>query len=160
MEITPDQLVHNLSNSGLMTADEAVSLCECLSTLRGPTESATVVQELVGTGKLTAYQAECVCRGETSGLVFDEYVVLDKIGQGGMGVLLKAQHRRMNRIVAVKKLRTDALESEDAVKRFYREVEAAARLTHSPSTPNQFKDFNSLAVVQCWQRGRGTAWCG
>ena len=132
MRITLDQLVENLSRSGLMSAEEASSLCQSLPAIsaRGPTDSSVVAQKLVGTGKLTAYQAECICRGETSGLVFDEYIILDKIGQGGMGVVLKAQHRRMERIVAVKKLPTAALESEDAVKRFYREVKAAARLTH------------------------------
>jgi serine/threonine protein kinase len=131
MKITPEQLVQNLSDSGLMSADEASSLCEGLSTVRGPTDADTVIQELASTGKLTAYQAESVCRGETSGLVFGDYLVLDKIGQGGMGVVLRAQHRRMNRVVAVKKLPTAALDSEDAVKRFYREVEAAARLMHT-----------------------------
>jgi hypothetical protein len=82
MKITPDQLVQNLADSGLMSADEASSLCSSLSTVTGPTDADTVIQELVGSGKLTAFQAECICRGEIGGLVVDEYVVLDKIGQG------------------------------------------------------------------------------
>ena len=47
-----------------------------------------------------------------------------------MGVVLKAEHRRMKRIVAVKMILGSALKSPDAVKRFYREVEAAAKLMH------------------------------
>ena len=47
-----------------------------------------------------------------------------------MGVVLKAQHTRMERIVAVKKLNAEAMQSEDLVKRFYREVKASARLLH------------------------------
>jgi serine/threonine protein kinase len=44
-------------------------------------------------GTLTEYQAQAVYQGKTKGLVFGQYVVLDKLGEGGMGVVLKAQHR-------------------------------------------------------------------
>ncbi len=71
-----------------------------------------------------------MCQGKTKGLVFGEYRVLDKLGQGGMGVVLKAEHRHMKRSVAVKMISVAALRSADAVKRFYREVEAAAKLDH------------------------------
>jgi hypothetical protein len=37
-------------------------------------------------------------------LVLGNYTILDKIGQGGMGQVFKAQHRRMDRIVAIKML--------------------------------------------------------
>jgi serine/threonine protein kinase len=63
--------------------------------------------------------------------MFGDYVVSDKIGAGGMGVVLKAEHRRMKRTVAVKVLPDRRLKSQDAVDRFYREVEAAARLIHT-----------------------------
>ena len=78
-------------------------------------------------------------KGKTKGLVFGEYTVLDKLGEGGMGVVLKAEHRRMDRLVAVKMISGAALKSPDAVKRFYREVKAAAKLMHPnivpPTTP-------------------------
>jgi serine/threonine protein kinase len=85
---------------------------------------------LVKSGKLTKYQAETVYQGKVKGLAFGEYRVLDKLGEGGMGVVLKAQHQRMKRIVAVKMISGAALKSPDSVKRFYREVEAAAKLNH------------------------------
>ena len=130
MKITPEQLVQNLADSGLMSAEEASSLCRSVSTVTGPSDVDTLVQELAGTGQLTAYQAECICRGEAGGLVFDEYVVLDKIGQGGMGVVLKARHGRMDRTVAVKKLPPEMMDTKDAVERFYREVKVVAGLSH------------------------------
>jgi tRNA A-37 threonylcarbamoyl transferase component Bud32/uncharacterized protein YjhX (UPF0386 family) len=58
------------------------------------------------------------------------YVLLEKLGQGGMGEVYKARHRRMDRIVAVKLLSAAALRSEELVRRFQREVRAAARLCH------------------------------
>ena len=81
-------------------------------------------------GKLTKYQAQAVYQGKTKGLVFGEYVVLDKLGEGGMGVVLKAQHRRMKRLVAIKVLSSAAMKQPGAVERFHREVEAAAKLSH------------------------------
>ena len=47
-----------------------------------------------------------------------------------MGTVLLAKHRRMDRKVAIKVLPVTALESKDAVARFYQEVKVAARLTH------------------------------
>src|SRR5689334_7619365 len=47
-----------------------------------------------------------------------------------MGQVFKAVHRRMDRVVAVKVLPRQALESSQAVQRFQREVRAAAKLIH------------------------------
>ena len=96
-----------------------------------PKDVQQLAQVLIQHGKLTKYQAQAVYQGKTKGLVFGEYVVLDKLGEGGMGVVLKAQHRRMKRFVAVKMIARKAIGSADAVKRFYREVEAAAKLNHA-----------------------------
>ena len=57
-------------------------------------------------------------------------MVIDKLGQGGMGTVLLAKHRRMDRLVAIKILPITVLESKDAVARFYQEVKVAAKLTH------------------------------
>ena len=130
MKVTLDQLVKNLSSSGLMSAEEASVLCAGLSAAAGPAESETVIRELAGTGKLTAFQAERICQGQTSGLVFGEYVVLDRIGAGGMGEVLKGRHRTMDREVAIKVLPEKQMDTPDAVKRFHKEVRAAAKLDH------------------------------
>lgn len=53
------------------------------------------------------------------------YVILDKMGQGGMGMALKAKHRRMKRAVALKMLSPSATKPPEAGARFQREVEAA-----------------------------------
>ena len=58
------------------------------------------------------------------------YLLLEKIGQGGMGAVYKAEHRRMKRIVAIKMLPRGRLKDAAAATRFQREVEAAARLEH------------------------------
>jgi serine/threonine protein kinase len=58
------------------------------------------------------------------------YQILDTLGEGGMGVVLKAQHIRMERMVALKVLRSRAVQSTTGVQRFQKEVRAAARLSH------------------------------
>jgi CheY-like chemotaxis protein len=58
------------------------------------------------------------------------YEILGEIGRGGMGVVYKARHERMNRIVAVKVIDRQHWTNADAIRRFYREVQAAAQLSH------------------------------
>jgi len=57
------------------------------------------------------------------------YTLLEKIGQGGMGQVFKAEHRRMERLVAIKLL-SGGLENPESLQRFHREVKAAAALSH------------------------------
>src|SRR5262249_46893224 len=55
------------------------------------------------------------------------YVLLDQLGQGGMGVVHKALHLKLKRLVALKRLRATSVWDRD---RFHREAEAVARLEH------------------------------
>ena len=130
MGVSLEQFVQCLTESGLLSAADVCLLLEGLPPNKRPQDGDSLARQLVESTRLTSYQAEMVSRGEAKALVFDEYVVLDKIGQGGMGVVLKAQHRRMKRLVAVKILPPAAMKTPQAVQRFYREVEAAAKLNH------------------------------
>ncbi|MBC7856320.1 MAG: protein kinase [Pirellulaceae bacterium] len=68
-----------------------------------------------------------------AGLPFDrvgEYDILDKIGHGGMGLVLKARSRRLKRIVALKLIKVGQLAEEQEVARFMVEARAAAHLEH------------------------------
>ena len=58
------------------------------------------------------------------------YVLLEKIGEGGMGAVYKAQHRRLLRTVAIKMLPPAMAGDKAAIARFEREVAAAAKLRH------------------------------
>ena len=77
-----------------------------------------------------SYQAKTLYQHEKQHLVLGNYVILDKLGQGGMGMVLKARHRRMQRVVALKVLTQEIVDDERAIQRFHREVVAAARLAH------------------------------
>jgi CheY-like chemotaxis protein len=58
------------------------------------------------------------------------YQILEELGRGGMGVVYKARHERMNRLVALKVIHKEHLNHPDAIRRFYREIQAAAQLHH------------------------------
>ena len=127
---TREQFAQCLSLSGLMTADELRTIDDSLPPDQRPSDANSLAELLIRRRKLTEYQANLLRLGQTKGLVFGNYVVVDKLGEGGMGVVFKAQHRRMKRTVALKVLPGDLTNSPDALARFHREVEAAAKLTH------------------------------
>ncbi|MFO0897847.1 MAG: serine/threonine-protein kinase [Pirellulales bacterium] len=130
MTLSLPQFVDALSASGLMTADELSAFRARLPEAASGSDTEALARELVRQGKLTSFQVNAVYQGKTRGLVFGEYMVLDKLGAGGMGRVFRARHRRMDRIVALKVLPREALDSPQAVERFEREVRAAARLLH------------------------------
>lgn len=60
----------------------------------------------------------------------NRYQILERIGGGGMAIVYKARCTLLNRIVAVKILRQQYSIDEDFVRRFRREAQAAASLSH------------------------------
>jgi predicted Ser/Thr protein kinase len=58
------------------------------------------------------------------------YRIVRKLGEGGMGAVYQAEHKIMERVVAVKVISPSFVDSPEAVERFQREVRAAAKLEH------------------------------
>ncbi len=102
MEVSLKQFVQDVTASGLLSPEDLSALQKELPAADRPADAAELAKKLVRVGKLTRYQAANAVQGRAKNLVFGEYVVLDKIGAGGMGQVFKAEHRRMKRIVALK----------------------------------------------------------
>ena len=85
---------------------------------------------MVEAERLTAFQAEVLLAETTRPLRLGNYLLLDRVGHGGMGLVHKAVHERMNRVVALKVLPPVAAMDSGLVARFRREVQVAAKLHH------------------------------
>ena len=127
MTIVLEQFVKQIEDSGVLGGG---TLSDFVPPKADSKDADELARELVRHKKLTTFQAELLSQGNGKMLVLGNYVLLGKIGQGGMGAVYKAQHRRMKRIVAIKMLPPDLMKSADASARFQREVEAAAKLRH------------------------------
>ena len=125
--IDRQSFLENLRRSGLLTGPELRSALQRLpETDRGK----VVARALVRWGLLTRFQAQLLLAGRTSGFTLGQYRILDRIGAGGMGQVFKARHLTLNRIVALKVLAPQSVQTMRAQQLFQREVRAAGQLLH------------------------------
>jgi serine/threonine protein kinase len=127
MAVALEQFVQQLEDSGILAGD---TLREFLPPNAAPQNAEELARELVRQRKLTKFQAKQLWQGKGKSLVLGNYVLMDKIGEGGMGAVYKAEHRRMKRLVAIKMLPPQMMNNAAAAARFQREVQAAAKLRH------------------------------
>jgi serine/threonine-protein kinase len=121
----------------------AAQLQEVVNTLQNQYhEPRLLAKELMQRGWLTPYQLNQIFLGRGRELVLGPYLLLERIGEGGMGQVFKAWHRVLDRVVALKVIRKDRLECPEAVRRFQREIVAASRLSH----PNIVAAFDADEV--------------
>ena len=125
MSESAQKVISELTSAGLLSADRVTDYS-------GQADAGieVLLSKLVQDGHITSFQSKKLKAGKSSDIYFGDYVVIDKLGQGGMGTVLLAKHQRMDRLVAIKILPITVLESKDAVARFYQEVKVAAKLTH------------------------------
>jgi serine/threonine protein kinase len=116
-----------LRQSGLLTDAQ---LADVQRTLPDTNRGRVIARSLVDLGLLTKFQAERLLVGRTQGFLLGQYRILDQIGRGGMGRVFKAEHRPLNRIVALKVLAPNVLQTERARELFGREVRAIGQLVH------------------------------
>ena len=91
-------------------------------------EARALAAALVARGWLTHFQAAQLLEGRS--LILGAYVVLERLGEGGAGQVFKARHIHMQRVVALKVIRSELLAEAEVVTRFYREIQVASQLSH------------------------------
>lgn len=145
-----DDFQQRLKDSGLLSPDDIRAVLDQAAAALKSDNAKAIASEFVRRGKLTKYQATAVWQGKHDALVMGNYVILDVIGQGGMGTVFKAEHRRLKRVVALKMLSSSAMKVADAVDRFRREAEAVGKLNHrnivAAHDAGEFRDKHFLVM--------------
>jgi serine/threonine protein kinase/WD40 repeat protein len=121
-------LLERLRDSELLSAEQLSELASRKEA--GSADPRALAKLVYERGWLTRYQINQIAAGRGKELHIAQYVILDRLGEGGMGQVLKARHAHMDRLVALKVVRKEKLSSATAIERFFKEVQAAARLTH------------------------------
>lgn len=126
--LAPNELVEFLTRNQILTHAHQEVLA------REWQEMGTTVQiadELVSRGWLTKYQQTHLISGQGEKLILGPYRLQEPLGEGGMGMVFKGWHPRLDRFVALKLIRPQVLASRpEIVTRFHREARAIAQLHH------------------------------
>jgi eukaryotic-like serine/threonine-protein kinase len=124
-----ERLAHVLVTRGLVTSAEIEQCRTVVGKGAGPD---TLLTRLVEANSLTPEQARRVSQ-ELNLLVVQQipgYQLLEKVGQGSMGIVFKARQLSMNRPVAIKVLQPRLATNPKDLERFLREAHLAAKLSH------------------------------
>lgn len=116
----------------LEAAETVDNLVQLLRTTPQSSDEATGVQRFTARvqslGEADSAAAEEIAVPEHPEML-GQYQLMEKIGQGGMGIVYKALHQSLKRVVALKMLSRDSTKG-DALNRFRREMEAVGRVVH------------------------------
>eukprot|EP00913_Durusdinium_trenchii_P013373 g12554.t1 len=113
-------------------------------------ETVTYIRTLSAQGGRTSETTS----NAADGTAFGDYVLLEEIAAGGMGVVYRARQNKLNRVVALKMIKSAQFADDGEVRRFYSEAEAAAALDHPNIVPvyevgeQQGLHFFSMAFVE------------
>lgn len=135
---TSRDLLRAAQDCGLIDEQQAVQAQSELDTAR-LTSARQAAEALVEKQSLSRFQVEQLLSGQGSEcLIGERYRLSEKLGEGAMGAVYRADDLRLDRQVAVKVLPAHSLHDSDAVARFQREAKALARLSH----PNIVQAFD------------------
>lgn len=127
--IDSEHVLQRLSETKLVDDDSLSSIRDrCSEEQLG--NGGALLLRMVSEKVLTNYQALALCYPDMGPLILGSYVIRDELGEGGMGKVYRAYHQRMKREVALKVLPPRLTGNPDALRRFEREVEVAAQLSH------------------------------
>jgi serine/threonine-protein kinase len=130
-------LERSIIRRGLATPGE-VEACKAhrakLAAQGDGTPAQSLLDVMVGAKVLTKGQMARLLQergGAAKKLEIPGYTIIEKLGKGSMGVVFKARQNSVNRTVAVKILLDSLAQNKEFIRRFEREAQIAAKLSHN-----------------------------
>lgn len=124
---SPIQLMTAIQESGLYKPEQLAAAERIASTAA---DTPACAEGFYTAGVLTKYQFQKIRAGRAEDLLFGPYLILDRIGEGGMGKVYRAVQLKVGKIVAIKMVRPQLLTNRMVISRYKREARAAAKLDH------------------------------
>lgn len=137
MDTADSPLFAALRDSGRVSAEHLSAAEEAFRACGN--DPGKLADQLSALGCVTKYQHRKIQLGRAADLIFGPYLILERIGEGGMGKVYRAIQTRLGRMVAIKTIRPNLLANKVVVSRYKREARAAAALDH----PNIVKLFEA-----------------
>lgn len=122
---TVNVFLSTLRRSNLLSPEQMATA----NSIGTDSDAVATARDLVKRDWITEWQARQLLAGKSK-LYLGKYKLLDVLGQGGMGAVLKAQSMTLGRPVALKVLTKSISNNEVAEARFLREIRYAGRLNH------------------------------
>ncbi|MBS0210232.1 MAG: serine/threonine protein kinase [Planctomycetes bacterium] len=130
MGISAQQVLDGLTSLSIIGQEDLAKLRNGLTSAQLAEDAETLLRYLVRKDKLSKYQAAKLYQERGKELVFGNYVIIDRIGVGGMGRVYQVRHVPTSQVRALKVLIARGDGSSRAIQRFLREVEVASQLSH------------------------------
>lgn len=89
-----------------------------------------LARQAIQANRITLWQAQQLLAGRFNGFRVGRYLLMDLLGQGGMGRVYLAKDTSLGRTVALKILSADRMKNPRAIARFHREAKIGAQLQH------------------------------